>query len=192
MPKFYEAPFYTEEQIEQMEEKDMHFPYSTKYMKYDSVKRQYIPTLELLRKHGINLAEFLETTENYSPLAVENELEYISDQIYNFIDKSSGSNIEILKCLVAKGIRFGITQFRFRAMFEEVLWKQARYYVNNDDPTKTTGLDIEQKQWLNKGVLFNENRHIDPKVKTMLMDLGLTWVGSYDRQFLGLVASKDW
>ncbi len=192
MPKIYEAPFYTEQQVEEMEEKDMLFPYSTKYMKYDGLKRQYIPTLELLRKHGVDIEEFLEATDSNSALSIQNELEYISDQIYNFIDKSSGSNLETLKFLVAKGIKLGIAPFRFRAMFEEILWKQARFYVANDDVTKSTGLDIEQKQWINKGVLNNENRHIDPKVKTMLLDLGLTWTGSYDMQFIFMLNRKDW
>ena len=54
------------------------------------------------------------------------------------------------------------------------------------------GIDMEQKQWLNKGVLINEDRQIDPQVKVMLMQLGLSWVGSYDKMFVGLVAQKNW
>ena len=77
-------------------------------------------------------------------------------------------------------------------MFEEILWKQARFYVDNDDLTKSSGVDMEQKQWLNKGVLNFEDRHIDPKVKIMLLDLGLCWVGSYDKQFAGLVGQQNW
>ena len=192
MPKIYQAPIYTEEQIEEMEEKDMVFPFSSKYMVYNSLKRQYVPTEELLIKHGVNLRAFLVSTGNYSPTQIQNELEYISDQIYTYINKNSGSNIETLKCIVAKGIRRGVSPYRFRVMFEEILWKQARFYVDNDDLTKSTGVDMEQKQWLNKGVLNYEDRHIDPKIKIMLLDLGLSWVGSYDNQFAGLVVAQDW
>ena len=192
MPKIYQAPIYTEEQIEEMEEKDMMFPFSSKYMVYNSLKRQYVPTEELLIKHGVNLRAFLVSTGSYSPTQIQNELEYISDQIYTYINKNSGSNIETLKCIVAKGIRRGVSPYRFRVMFEEILWKQARFYVDNDDLTKSTGVDMEQKQWLNKGVLNYEDRHIDPKIKIMLLDLGLSWVGSYDNQFAGLVAAQDW
>ncbi len=85
-----------------------------------------------------------------------------------------------------------MSPFRFRTTFEEILWKQAKYYINNDDLSKSSGVDVEQKQWLNKGVLVNENRNIDPRVKVMLMDLGLSWVGSYDKQFCGLVQKQDW
>jgi len=192
MPKIYEAPIYTEEQILEMEEKDMQFPFSSKYMVYDSIKRQYVPTEALLLKHGIDIHAFLSSTGNYTPTQIKNELEYISDQIYTYINKKSGSNIETLKCIVAKGIRRGISQFRFRVMFEEILWKQARFYIENDDLTKTTGVDMEQKQWINKGVLNYEDRHIDPKIKIMLMDLGLCWAGSYDNQFAGLISKQDW
>ncbi len=192
MPKLFKAPIYTDEQIEQMEEKDMTFPYTSKYMKYNSIKRQYIPTEALLLKHGIDLSGFLQTTMQDTPTEIANELEYISDQVYSYIFQNSGSFMDTLKFIVAKGIKYGMSPFRFRTTFEEILWKQAKYYINNDDLSKSSGVDVEQKQWLNKGVLVNENRNIDPRVKVMLMDLGLSWVGSYDKQFCGLVQKQDW
>ena len=192
MPKFFKAPVYTEEQMQEMEEKDMVFPFSSKYMKYDSVKRQYIPTEALLLKHGVNLSDFLLAAGKDPQADMQEELEFISDQVYSCMFKNSGSNTETLKWLVAKGIRRGVSPFRFRLYFEEILWKQARYYTNNDDPTKSTGIDMEQKQWLNKGVLVYEDRNIDPKVKIMLMNLGLCWVGSYDDQFCGQMAKDNW
>ncbi len=192
MYKYYSEPFYTEEQIHEMEEKDMSFPFSNKYMKYSGLKRQYIPTEELLLKHGLNLYDFIKEIGDSVSSVINEELEYISDQIYSYISKNSGSNSETLKCLIAKGIRRGITPFRFRMLFEEILWKQARYYLNNDDTGKTTGIDIDSKQYLNKGIMYNEDRHIDPKVKISLMELGLVWAGSYDKQFMGLVTRNDW
>lgn len=192
MPKIFEAPFYTEKELKEMDESKLTFPFSTKYMRYDELKRQYIPTEELLMKHGVDLTGFLTSTGRNTPQNVNEELEYISDQVYTYIFKNSGSNIDTLKCIVAKGIRRGMSSYRFRLLFEEILWKQARFYVNNDDPTKATGIDMEQKQWLNKGVLINEDRQIDPQVKVMLMQLGLSWVGSYDKMFFGLVAQKNW
>lgn len=192
MPRIYKAPFYTEEQIEEMEEKNMNFPYSNKYMRYDAIKRQYIPTEQLLLKHGVNISEFISSTGLDPQANIQNELEFISDQVYACMNRNSGSSSETLKWIVAKGVRLGMSPFRFRLYFEEILWKQARYYVDNDDPTKTTGLDMEQKQWINKGVLVNEDRNVDPKVKLMLMNLGLCWSGSYDEQFSTLVAKDNW
>ena len=192
MANIFKAPYYTEEQLGELSEEELVFPYSTKYMIYDEIKRQYIPTEELLLKHGIDVRAFLNATGDYSQIDVGNELEYISDQVYAFIGKVSGSSLQTLKWIIAKGVRRGMTPFRFRLLFEEILWKQARYYTNNDDPTKATGLDIEQKQWLNKGVLYLEDRQIDPKVKIMLMDLGLMWTGSYDMQFAPLVMKENW
>lgn len=192
MPKFYKAPEYSEAEIMELEEKDMHFPFSSKYMRYDGVTQQYVPTEELLLKNGIDLHGFLRSIGRDTPTNYNNELEYISDQIYAYIAKCSGSSTQTLKCLIAKGLRRGLSPFRFRVQFQDILVKQANFYVNNDDLTKTSGVDVEQKQWLNKGVLNYEDRQIDPRVKIKLMDLGLCWRGSYDDQFMMLVNSKDW
>lgn len=192
MPKLYEAPFYTEDEVQEMEEKDMSFPYSSKYMRYDSLKRQYVPTEALLLKHNISLADFIESTGRDAQADMEEELEYISDQVYACIDRNSGSNSETLRWLVAKSYRRGMTQFRVRLLFEEILWKQAKFYVENDDLTKSSGVDMEQKQWLNKGVYLLEDRYIDSKVKTKLTNLGLCWRGSYDEQFCGLICQNNW
>ena len=193
MSKFYKAPYYTEEQLEEMEERDIKHPFTSKYMRYCGIKRQYIPTEALLLKHGINISEFLlGAGKQCSPTNIEEELEYISDQIYSYCNKNSGSNVETIKCIIAKGLRRGISPFRFRVMFEEILWKQARFYLGNDDHTKLSGMDVEQKQHINKSAYLNEDRHIDPKLKISLMDLGLTWVGSYDNMFAGYVYRQDW
>jgi len=188
MPKIYIAPYYDEEQIESLEEKDMIFPYSSMYMKYDSLKRQYIPTEELLLKYGINT----DLLSNSSTSGIGLELQNISDQIYAYINKNSGSNIEILKFIIAKGIRRGLSPYRFRCMFEEILRKQAEFYVLNGDATKIAGIDLEQKQGINKGIAINEDRHISPNVKLLLMDLGLCWPGSYDNQFGNCSLRSDW
>ena len=192
MPRLYQAPIYTDGQLEELDEKDLSFPYSDKYMTYNSLKRQYIPTEELLLKHGIDLEEFLASTDSNTPENIKETLEFISDQIYSYAEKKSGSSAEVIKWIIAKGVKLGMTPYRFRCMFEEILWKQARFYTQNDDLTKSSGVDMEQKQWLNKGVLYNEDRHIDPKIKATMMSLGLVWIGSYDPQFIQFTRINNW
>lgn len=188
MLKLYQAPFYTVEELERLEEQEIHFPYSCKYMKYDSLKRQYIPTETLLLKNNIDIEESLQ----WKGGSIEQELEHISDQIYTYINKRSGSNMETLKYKIARGIRRGMSPFRFRHAFQEILTKQARFYADNDDITMHSGIDIVGKQWINKGVLINEDRNISPVVKTMLFDLGLSWQGSYDRDYRYCLGQEDW
>ena len=74
MPKIFEAPFYTEEELKEMDESELTFPFSTEYMRYDGVKQQYIPTEELLTKHGIDLTGFLTSTGRNTPQNVNEEL----------------------------------------------------------------------------------------------------------------------
>ncbi len=78
MPKLYQAPFYTVEELERLEEQEIHFPYRDRYMEYDSLKRQYIATEALLLKNNIDIEESLQ----WKGGSIEQELEHISDQIY--------------------------------------------------------------------------------------------------------------
>ncbi len=142
MPKLYQAPFYTVEELERLEEQEIHFPYSDRYMEYDSLKRQYIATEALLLKNNIDIEESLQ----WKGGSIEQELEHISDQIYTYINKRSGSNIETLKYKIAKGLHRGMSPFRFRHAFQEILTKQARFYADNDDITMHSGIDIVGKQ----------------------------------------------
>lgn len=192
MPKFFEAPYYTNEELSQMDEKDIVYPFSDEDMVYDSVKRQYVPTEKLLLKHGIDITKRFGTTFLNTPKNPIDELNYISDQIYTFIDKCSGSNIDTLKWIIAKGVKLGMSPYRFRLLFKEILWKQALYYATNDDATKYSSLDFENTKYLNKNAQYNEDRNIDPKVKTNLMDLGLIWEGSYDYLFYCFMSKNNW
>lgn len=187
MPRIYSAPYYAESEIESLDDNQIQYPYNDTYMRYDGIKRQYIPTEELLNKYGIRI-EILTGIRG----SIDKELEYISDQVYACMDKNSGSNIETLKFIVAKGYRRGLSPYRFRLEFQDILRKQAEYYVLNGDPTKLSGLDLEHSQGMNKGMLINEDRNIDPNVKIRLMDLGLMWPGSYDEQFFGVSSRNDW
>ena len=89
MPKIFEAPFCTEEELKEMDESELTFPFSTEYMRYDGVKQQYIPTEELLTKHGIDLTGFLTSTGRNTPQNVNEELERAQNAI-----KELGGEIE--------------------------------------------------------------------------------------------------
>ena len=189
MPKIFKAPKYSQEEIELMPNNDgrLRRPYSDDYLEYDGIKRQYVPTDKLMTENGINF----ESTHEGDPNARNDELEHVSDQIYTFIDKKSGSNIETLKWLLAHHYRPGIAPFRFREMLKDIFVRQARFYAVNGDLSDTVTVDVANKQWVDRAIM-TEDRHIDPKVKILLMDLGLTWVGSYDEQFRGAIAREDW
>lgn len=188
MPKEYKAPFYTEDEIESLQEVDMHYPYSCKYMRYDGKKRQYIPTEALLLKYDIDL----EATLQYKGGNIEQELEHISDQVYSYISKHSGSSLETLKYKIARGLRKGMTPYRFRNIFLEIFVKQAKFYLENDDITMHSGVDIVEKKWIQKGVLLGEDRQIHPIVQMLLYDLGLCWQGAYDATFESQTMQQDW
>jgi len=189
MPKVFIAPFFTAKEIEEMPHNDprLRKPFSCEDMFYDGIKRQYIPTPRLYTANGINF----ESLNPGEPNERNQDCEHVSDQIYAFSDKQSGSDIETLKCLVAHHYRTGITPFRFREMVKDIFVRQGRFYANNGDYCDAMTVDIANKQWVDK-VIMNEDRHIDPKVKQILQNLGLCWVGTYDRRMVSAIMSNEW
>lgn len=189
MPKIFKAPKFTVEQIELMPDNDPRLcsPYNDEDMEYDGLKRQYIPTSTLFQKHGINFD--LENVDN--PSLRNSELEHISDQIYTYIEKNSGSDVETLKCIIAHHYKLHMSPFRFRETLKEVFVKQAKFYQANGDYSNVASVDVSTKQWVDKSIM-NDDRHIDPKVKVLLMGLGLSWNGSYDNQFCFMRQRGDW
>ena len=189
MPKIFKAPYFTQDEIELMPNNDgrLRRPYSDDYLVYDGTKRQYVPTEKLMIENNIDF----ESINPGDPNGRNGELMKVSDQIYGYNDKKSGSNIETLKCIIAHHYRLGITPFRFREMLKDIFIRQARFYAENGDITDTMTVDVANKQWVDRAIM-TEDRQIDPKVKLLLMDLGLCWVGSYDDQFRALVFREDW
>jgi hypothetical protein len=185
MPKTFDAIHYSDEHLELLEEAEMSFPYSDKRLVYDGNKHQYIPTKAFLIDNGVEVDEM-------QPNELKEMLEHVSSQIYDYADKKSGSNIETIKFIIAKGIRRGISPFRFRKNIEDIMLKQARFFVRNGDISMQSGIDMFDKRSISKDEMLREDRHIAPQVKNLLMDLGLTWTGSYDSMFMRYKTEKNW
>jgi len=171
--KFYQAPVYSNAMIELLDERNMGFPFTCDYMRYDGAKQQYIPTYELIMQKGIRLMEVEPTDRN-------NALERISDQIYKEIARNNGTTLRGLKCMIAKGISpVNMSPFRFRLAFMDILWRQADFYVINNDPERYVGAGMEHS-------------NIYKSVQTDLDSLGLRFAGSYDNSLLMHLRREDW
>ena len=186
MPKIYKAPFYTEGQIETLSEAQMHFPFSDKNMEYDGLSRQYLPTEALLIEKG--MGQYLPD----DPTEKDNIRRHISDQIYTYMSKHNLSNIESLKYLVARAYKFGMSPFRYRLLFQDILWKQAQYFFLNGDLESTPGVDLGTASVIQKSAMRLQDRNIFPKCITYLRDLGLSYSGAYDTWLRFNILQKDW
>jgi hypothetical protein len=176
MPQILNAPTYTARQIADMPANDprLRSPFNDEDLTYDTIRRQYIPTDALMMKNSINF----EKMNDGAPNDRNDDLIKVSDQIYTYADKNSGSGLEDLKALVAHHFKSGIAPFRFREILKLIFVKQARFYADNGDYSDVMTVDVANKQWVDK-VIMNEDRHIHPQVKLMLRDIGLNWVGDY-------------
>ena len=79
---FYEAPTYTMEQLQQLDENQVHFPFSDEDAVYNGVYHQYELTEKYFIERGRNLQ--LEVTGN-APDKVKHFLSYLRRKVYNKI-----------------------------------------------------------------------------------------------------------
>ena len=180
MPKFFVAPFYEQSALEAMDDTDMHFPYSDKWLKYDGVRQQYIPTRELVIENGINIKKF-----GVHPDEVNTKLREVSDILYAFFLKANGSNGQVIKFIVAKSWRMGIPPFRVRKIMEKIFVDQCRYFALNGNLEMYNGVDITNGQIISRTQLRKEDREVFNKLIYELDNLGLYYKGAYEREHFG-------
>lgn len=192
MPQFWKPPFYTQEQIAMTEERDMHFPYSDKWLTYDPVYQGYIPTRELLIEHGIKLSKFGST-----PDQINTNLREMGRILYNFMNKANGSNMQVIKYIVARSWRDGISPYRVRKLMEEIFIDQCRYWAVNGNIEMYNGVDITNGQVLPRAQLRKEDRDVFAKIIGELDNLGLFYKGAYERESIAfslgnIYSQNDW
>ena len=61
--RFYEAPFYTEEQLMELDEKQIKFPFSDKDAVYIGKDHQYELTSAYFQERGVNLEKLIDSNE---------------------------------------------------------------------------------------------------------------------------------
>ena len=98
----YNAPFYTEEQLRQLDEKQVHFPFSDKDAKYDGLYHQYELTSEYFEQRGRNLEQ--ETIDLYGedPNRVQQFLHDLRTKFYLYIYTHNKSPRPLLNYMIAK------------------------------------------------------------------------------------------
>jgi len=180
MPKFFTPRFLEQEDIEAMNEREMPFPYSDKWLVYDGIRQQYIPTRELVIENGINIKKF-----GITPTDINNKLREVSDILYAFFLKANGSNGQVIKYIVAKSWRVGIPPYRVRKLMEKIFVDQCRYFALNGNLEMYNGVDITNGQIISRTQLRKEDREVFNKLIYELDNLGLYYKGAYEREHFG-------
>ena len=183
--KTYTAPFYTEEQLDLLEENELSFPFSDKDATYIGLDHQYQLTSKYFQERGRNLEVEL---EGNSPDKVENFLKELRLKVYTWVYTHGKSTRQQLNYLIAKRGLNGFTQYEYRQAFLEAMFVEGCYLLDNGDISSIAGVDLDTMQNMSIDVMRNQDRDFHKAAIGMLKTLGLNYYGRYSFMPQG----KDW
>lgn len=183
--EFYQAPFYTKEELELLDEKEVHFPFSDDDAAYIGKDHQYELTSKYFQERGRNLE--IEVTGN-QPDKVNQFLSALRRKFYTKIYNTNKSSRQQLNYMIAKkGIR-GYTPYEYRQAFLEAMFIEGEYLLDNGDISSVAGVDLDTMQNMSADVIRNQERDFHKDAVEMLKTLGLRYFGRY--KFIP--QGKDW
>lgn len=181
----YIAPFYTKEELEELDEHEVHFPFSDDDAVYIGKDHQYELTSQYFQERGRNLEVEIEGTQ---PDRVKIFLAYLRRKFYSRIYNTNKSTRSQINYMIAKrGIR-GYSQYEYRQAFLEAMFIEGEYLLDNGDIASVSGVDFDTMQNMSIDVIKNQERDFHKDAVEMLKTLGLRFYGKYSF----IPQGKDW
>ena len=184
----FNAPFYTQTQLQQMEIQDISFPYSDDYLRYIGIDHQYELTEKALNE--VNL-EWKKKLADKSANGVKNFLISVRFKFYAYAYHHSKSNNPQINYLIAKrGIKTYPNMYEYRHNIKLAMIQLAFYMLENGDISSISGVDVESMTSLSIDTIRYEERDYPNRFRQTMLDLGLAYYGRY--KFLPSGCGKDW
>ena len=174
--KTYEAPFYTKEQLEELDESQIHFPFSDDDAVYIGKTHQYELTSKYFQERGRNLE--IEISGN-SPDKVKLFLSQLRTKVYTRIYNTNKSTRQQLNYLIAKRGINGYTPYEYRQSFLEAMFIEGEYLLDNGDISGVAGIDLDTMQNMSAEVVRRQERDFHRDAIGMLKAMGLRYSGRY-------------
>lgn len=181
----YKAPFYTQEQLELLDENQIHFPFSDKDATYVGAEHQYELTSKYFQERGRNLEIEVPST---NPDKVKLFLATLRRKFYSRIYNTNKSSRQQLNYMIAKRGINGYTPYEYRQAFLEAMFIEGEYLLDNGDISSLAGVDFDTMQNMSADVMRNQERDFHKDAVEMLKTLGLRYYGRYTFVPQG----KDW
>lgn len=182
---FYQAPFYTRAQLEELNENEVHFPFSDEDATYVGIDHQYELTSKYFQERGRNLEVEVEGNQ---PDRVKQFLRALRRKVYTYIYNNNKSTRQQLNYKIAKGLALGYSPYEYRQAFLEVMFIEGCYLLDNGDISAVAGVDLDTMQNMSNDVVRNQNRDFHKDAIGGLKTLGLNFYGKYSIMPQG----KDW
>ena len=183
--EIYTAPYYTKYELQQLDESQIHFPFSDDDAKYNGLYHQYELTEGYFTERGRNLQVELDGTD---PERVKHFLEFLRMKVYTHIYSHSKSNRNQLNYLIAKRGLHGYSKYEYRQAFLEAMYIEGCYLLDNGDISSIAGVDFDTMQNMSADVMRHQERDFHRDAVLSLMQLGLNYYGRYTFEPEG----KDW
>lgn len=175
--KIFNAPFYTDEQLMELDESQIVFPYSNESDAiYDGLFHQYRLTPKYFEERGHNLLREISGTD---PERVKHFLDYVRIKTYGWIYSHSKSSRRQINYMIAKRGLYGFTMFEYRQQFIEAMFLQGEYMLINGDIASISGVDLNTMQNMSADVIRNQDRDMHPNAMRDFKQLGLSFFGRY-------------
>ena len=181
----YEAPYYTEEQLAELTESEIHFPFSDKDATYVGLDHQYELTSKYFQERGRNLEVEIDGNQ---PDKVKLWLTALRRKFYTKIYNTNKSTRQQLNYMIAKrGLR-GYSPYEYRQAFLEAMFVEGEYLLDNGDISGVAGIDLDTMQNMSGDVMRGQERDFHKDALDMLKTLGLRFYGRYSF----IPQGKDW
>lgn len=174
--KFYEAPFYSKEQLAMMNESEIHFPFSDDDAKYVGIDHQYELTDKYFQERGRNLQT--EIAGN-NPDKVKYFLSDLRRKFYNRIYCTNKSSRQQINYMIAKRGLFGFSPYEYRQSFLDAMYIEGCYLLDNGDISGISGVDLDTMQNMSADVIRHQERDMHKDAVELLKSLGLRYFGRY-------------
>lgn len=171
------APTYTRQQLMQLDESQIVFPFTDEDAYYDGFFHQYELTDKYFQERGRNLEAELEGND---PDRVKTFLKYLRTKVYvRIYTHNAGTTRKQINYLIAKrGIR-GYSLYEYRQAFLEAMYIEGCYLLDNGDISSVTGIDLDTMQNMSADVIRAQDRDFHKDAIKSLTVLGLNYYGSY-------------
>ena len=183
--EIYQAPFYTKEQLAQLDETAIHFPFSDDDATYIGLDHQYELTSKYFQERGRNLEIEISGT---STDRVKQFLSALRRKFYSRIYNTNKSTRQQINYMIAKRGIHGYTPYEYRQSFLEAMFIEGEYLLDNGDISSISGVDFDTMQNMSIDVMRNQERDFHKDAVEMLKTLGLRYFGRY--KFIP--QGKDW
>lgn len=175
--KIYQAPYYTEEQLQELDESQVHFPFSDKDATYVGLDHQYELTSKYFQERGRNLEVEIDGNQ---PDKVQLFLTALRRKFYTKIYNTNKSTRQQLNYIIAKKGIFGYTPYEYRQAFLEAMFIEGEYLLDNGDLSSVAGVDLDTMQNMSEDVMRMQERDFHRDALALLKTLGLRYYGRYN------------